>query len=29
MWAATGMDYPELVDRLVATALASAGRAPR
>jgi len=29
MWAATGVDYPELVDRLVATALASAGRAPR
>jgi D-alanine-D-alanine ligase len=29
MWSATGVDYPELVDRLVMTALASAGRAPR
>src|SRR3954454_4100434 len=29
MWAASGVSYPELVDRLVATALASAGRAPR
>jgi D-alanine-D-alanine ligase len=30
MWAATGVSYPELVDRLVASALARAGRpAPR
>ncbi|MCW2739868.1 MAG: ddl [Blastococcus sp.] len=29
MWAATGVSYPELVDRLVTTALASAARSPR
>jgi D-alanine-D-alanine ligase len=29
MWAASGVTYPELVDRLVATALASAPRSPR
>jgi D-alanine-D-alanine ligase len=26
MWAASGVSYPELVDRLVASALARAGR---
>jgi D-alanine-D-alanine ligase len=29
MWAATGVTYPELVDRLVATALREGARAPR
>jgi D-alanine-D-alanine ligase len=29
MWAASGVSYPELVDRLVATALTSAARSPR
>jgi D-alanine-D-alanine ligase len=30
MWAASGVSYPELVDRLIASALARAGRpAPR
>jgi D-alanine-D-alanine ligase len=30
MWAASGVPYPELVDRLIASALARAGRpAPR
>jgi D-alanine-D-alanine ligase len=26
MWAATGVDYPELVDRLIATAMDGADR---
>jgi D-alanine-D-alanine ligase len=26
MWAATGVSYPQLVDRLIATALRRAGR---
>jgi D-alanine-D-alanine ligase len=29
MWAATGVSYPELVDRLVSTALREGARAPR
>jgi D-alanine-D-alanine ligase len=29
MWAATGVSYPELVDRLIATALAAGSRPGR